>query len=72
MKSKKNNNSPWRKYALITSIVIEMIVIIAVGVYAGIWLDSKEFLDFPLFTIVLSLSGVGIAMYILIKQANKE
>jgi ATP synthase protein I len=72
MQNKKNNNLAWRKYAEITGIIIEMILIIGGFVYGGIWLDEQKFIDFPLFTIVLSLSGVAIAMYILIKQANRD
>lgn len=72
MQNKKNNNLPWQKYVEITGIIIEMILIIGGFVYAGIWLDEKKFIDFPIFTIVLSLAGVGIAMYLLIKQANRN
>lgn len=72
MQNKKKNNLPWRKYAEITGIIIEMIIIIGGFVYGGIWLDEQKFIDFPLFSIVLSLAGVAIAMYLLIKQANRD
>ncbi|MBA2584082.1 MAG: AtpZ/AtpI family protein [Bacteroidetes bacterium] len=49
-----------------------MIAIILAGVYAGIWLDDKIQLNYPLFKLVLTLLSVGLAMYVIIKQVNNK
>jgi len=67
-----NNNSLFQKYAKFSAIVVEMIVVIIVFVYGGIWLDKKILFDFPVFTVVLSLLGVVGAIFILIKQIPRE
>lgn len=66
---KKDN--PLHNYAYYSNIGIEMAVIIAVGVFGGIKLDNWLHLS-PLFTILLSLSGVGIAMYVMIKTLSPK
>ena len=63
-KFKKDN--PLHNYAYYSSIGIEMGVIIALGVFGGVQLDKWLNLK-PLFTIVLSLASVGIAIYVMIK-----
>ncbi|MCR4965703.1 MAG: AtpZ/AtpI family protein [Bacteroidales bacterium] len=56
-----------RKYAFYSNMAITMGVLIALGVFGGrkldIWLDKS-----PLFTIIGSLLGVFIAMYLMIKD----
>ena len=53
-------------YAKFSSIAIQMAVIIAAGTYAGIKLD--EYLSYDnIFTIIISLSSVILAMYLAIK-----
>lgn len=58
-------------YAYYSNMGIEMAVIIAAGVFGGIKLDEWLHLS-PLFTIVLSLLGVGIAMYVMIKTLSPK
>jgi F0F1-type ATP synthase assembly protein I len=72
MISKKKNKPPLSSYAQVSTAIIEMILVITGFVYAGTWLDAKQFINFPLFTIVLSLLGVGIAMYLLIRVFVKK
>jgi hypothetical protein len=45
-----------------------MVIIILAGTFGGIKLDSKLNLQFPVFTIILSLLSVGFAIYIVIKD----
>jgi F0F1-type ATP synthase assembly protein I len=47
-------------------------VIIAIGAFAGYWLDKKMNLTTPIFTIVLSLIAIGGAMYMVIKAVSKS
>ncbi|MBO7647168.1 MAG: AtpZ/AtpI family protein [Bacteroidales bacterium] len=56
-----------KKYVYYSNMAIEMGVLIAAGVFGGIkldkWLDKS-----PLFTLICSLLGVFIAMYLMIKD----
>jgi uncharacterized membrane protein len=52
---------------------IQMIVIISVMTYAGVWLDSRREGDTPVFTVILSLLGVFAALYTSLKDfLNKK
>lgn len=53
-------------YAIYSNMGIEMGVTIALGVFGGVKLD-KWLNTSPIFTLVLSLAGVAIAMYVMIK-----
>lgn len=69
---KKN---PPDKYLEFINIAIQMGVIIAAGVFLGIWLDKKYPNTFSAFTIGFSLLGVFIALYQVIRrvsQLNKD
>lgn len=66
---KKGN--PLHNYAVYSNMGIEMAVIIAAGVFGGIKLDEWLKIS-PLFTILLSLFGVGIAMYVMIKTMSPK
>ncbi|MBO7490970.1 MAG: AtpZ/AtpI family protein [Bacteroidales bacterium] len=56
-----------KKYVYYSNMAIEMGVLIAAGVFGGVkldkWLDKS-----PLFTLICSLLGVFIAMYLMIKD----
>jgi uncharacterized membrane protein (UPF0182 family) len=49
-----------------------MIVIIGGGIYGGNYLDTELMLKFPVFTVVLSLASVFLAIYIAIKDFIKK
>ena len=66
---KKGN--PLHNYAIYSNMGIEMAVIIAAGVFGGIKLDKWLNIS-PLFTIVLSLFGVAIAMYVMIRTLSPK
>jgi len=66
---KKNN--PLNDYARFSAIGIQMIVIIGLGVYAGIKLDEKYPNKYKLFTIIFSLLAIGIALYSVIRQVTE-
>ena len=65
---KNKRNEPRDKYLEFVNIAIQMGLIIAGGVYAGIWLDRKYPNDFSGFTIGISLMGVFIALYLVIRK----
>jgi hypothetical protein len=49
-----------------------MVAIILIGVFGGIKLDKWLSLKFPVFTVILSLFGIGIALYTGIKDFLKK
>jgi hypothetical protein len=46
----------------------QMIVIILAGTFGGIKLDKMTHSNFPVFTVILSLLAVIIAMYLMLKE----
>lgn len=47
---------------------IEMIAIIVAFTFGGRFLDSTFQFKFPLFTLMLSLAGIGIALYQVLRK----
>jgi uncharacterized membrane protein len=45
-----------------------MIVIIIIMTYAGVWLDNRREAETPVFTLILSLLGVFVALYTALKD----
>jgi F0F1-type ATP synthase assembly protein I len=50
-------------YAKYSNLAFQMVAFILIGVFGGIKLDHWLKLEFPIFTIVLSLLGTGFAIY---------
>ncbi len=70
--SNKNSKSQLKDYAKYSSIGFEMVIVILGAVFGGIKLDEwVSGMGFPLFTLVLSLVGIGLAIYIGIKDFLK-
>ena len=72
MENKEDNKS--KKWLAFINIPIQMGVIIFAFTYLGMWLDEK-YTDSSVFTIILSLLSVFIALYNVIRQVknlNKE
>ena len=65
----KNNLDAYAKYSFIA---FQMIAIIAGGSYGGVLLDKKFDINNNIFTIILTLFSVFIAMYVVIKQVIKN
>lgn len=65
---KKKNLNNFAKY---TSISFQMIVVIGVFAFAGHKIDVYRDAKTPIFTASLSLIGVAVAMYQVVKQLNK-
>ncbi len=66
----KKGKGQLNTYARFSGIGFQMIVIIGLGVYLGIKLDENYPNDYSLFTIILSLISIGIALYSVIKQVT--
>lgn len=58
-------------YAKYSNLAFQMIAIIFVGVFGGIKLDQWLHMNFPVFTVVLSLAGTAGAIYFGIKDFLK-
>ncbi len=63
-KQKKSLNA----YARYSGIAIQMLAIIGIGSFAGVKLDELYPNNYNIYTIILSLASVLIAMYIVIKR----
>ncbi len=69
MKNKKPKKS-LNKYIRLTGIGLQMGITIYLASYLGKWLDIKYPNDNNLYTIVLTLAGVGLSFYSLLKQVK--
>ena len=67
-KNKKNLND----YAKYSGIAFQMGIIIFAGVLGGKKIDEYFSLETPIFTLILSLLSVGLAIYISIKDFIKK
>jgi len=70
--NKKTNRSKSKKYldsyARYTSIAFQMLAIILIGVFGGIKLDEWLELKFPVFTVILTILSVVLAIYYTVKD----
>lgn len=55
-------------YAKYSNLAFQMIAILLIGVFGGIKLDHWLKLNFPVFTVVLSLLATVLAIYYVIKD----
>jgi len=58
-------------FARFTGIGFQMLAIIGLGVFIGIKLDEHYPNQYQIFTIICSLTSIGLALYSVIKQVNK-
>jgi len=70
-KSNEPNNRGLNNYVKYSGLAFQMGGVIAVAVWGGIKLDATTGTD-PVFTIILSLLGVFVAIYIAIKDLIKQ
>lgn len=66
-KKKKSLDS----YTRYSSIAFQMLIIILIGVFGGVKLDAWLKLTVPVFTIILSISSVILAIYTVTKDLLK-
>jgi F0F1-type ATP synthase assembly protein I len=67
-KNPKQNNSP---YLRLTSAGLQMAGVITAFSYLGYYLDAKFNLATPWWTIILGLTGVGMGLYIVIREVTE-
>ncbi len=66
--SEKDKKKPQKNFLGYSALAGQMLVIIVVGVYGGLKLDSWVDVGFPVFTLLLSLVSVAFAIYYAIKD----
>ncbi len=67
----KKPEKPLKNVAVLSGIAIQMGVTIYLFVVFGKWLDTKFNNDEKLFIIIMTLLGVAISLYAVIKQVNR-
>ena len=67
----KKPEKPLKNVAVLSGIAIQMGVTIYLFVISGKWLDAKFNNDDKLFIIIMTLLGVAISLYAVIKQVNR-
>jgi len=75
MNPQKTNNQEKKQlnnYAKYSSIAFQMLAIILIGVFGGVQLDAWLKLSFPVFTVILSLLSVSLAIYTVVKDLLKK
>lgn len=72
MEKQNQKKKPLEDYAKYSSIALQMLTIILIGVFGGIKLDEWLNLGFPVFTLILTLLSVILAIYYIIKDLLKN
>jgi len=67
-RTEKQNNDNLKSYARYSGMAVQMIVIIVIMTYSGVWLDERREAETPVFTLILSLLGVFAALYFALKD----
>lgn len=70
MPNQKEKNK-FKNYAKYSNMAFQMLAIIGLGTFGGVKLDELIAWNFPIFTIILSLAAVSMAIYISIKDLLK-
>lgn len=69
--SQKSNRNKPNQLLKFSGMAVQMAATIGLGAWAGTLLDAKYKPEKPYWTIALSLLGVFISLYLLIRQAKK-
>jgi len=65
---KKDLNVSLKLYSKYSSIAVQMLLIILIGVFGGMKIDQWIAWEFPVFTTILSVSAVILSIYIVTKD----
>jgi len=64
--------APMDSYKDWTGLGFQMLAVIGVFTAGGLWLDKKLGLHFPVFTVTLSVTGVVLSLYSVIRRLPKD
>ena len=70
-KKDQDQKKPLRNVAILSGVAVQMGVTIYLFVMLGKWLDSKYNGGEKLYIIIMTLLGVGISLYVVLKQVNR-
>jgi hypothetical protein len=68
----QSNNQGYASYARYSALAIQAGLIIFAGTFGGYKLDAYLNLKFPIFTLILSLSSVFAAIWLLVRDVLKK
>ncbi|MEA3451498.1 MAG: AtpZ/AtpI family protein [Bacteroidota bacterium] len=68
---KNNNSNNYKKIGKYLNLPFQMLAIIAFFVFGGIKLDQWLEFNFPVFTLILTIIGVTLSIYVAIKDLIK-
>ncbi len=71
-KDKEQLKKSLNSYLTYSGLAIQMGALIALGAYGGKWLDAEYSLEKPWFTIVGTLSGMAMGLYLVLRQVNAD
>ncbi len=71
-KENPDSNPALKNYAKYSSIAVQMLAIILFGVFGGLKLDEWVSWEFPVFTLVLSIFSVVLAIYYVTRDFLKK
>lgn len=71
-KNKPESENSLKNYARYSSIAVQMLAIILIGVFGGIKLDEWVAWGFPVFTAIFSILSVFLAIYYVIRDLLKK
>lgn len=71
-KDKPARENGFKSYAKYSSIALQMLVIILIGVFGGVKLDKWIAWDFPVFTTIFSILSVFLAIYYVTRDLLKK
>jgi hypothetical protein len=64
--------NPFHSYAKYSTMAFQMGIILFGSAYGGVKLDEYLVNKFPLFTLIFTLSGLALAMYLILKDLTKK
>lgn len=68
----EKKEKPLHKAAKYTGMGFQMLGIIALGTFGGVQLDKRSESEFPIWTLILSLLAVFIALYTTLREIIKD
>ena len=71
-KDKEQLKKSLSSYAVYSGLALQMGALIALGAYGGKWLDAELSLVKPWFTILGTLGGMSLGLYLVLRQVNSD
>jgi uncharacterized membrane protein YbjE (DUF340 family) len=71
MDEKPNNENPLRKYGVYSTVVFQMLFIIAISFWGGNKLSEYYQLKTKLLTVAIGFAGLCLAMYVTLKRLDE-